>query len=385
MAELPPARNGSTPGPAAGGAPADAPVDLRRVAAAVRRDRRLIVAIVVLVSGLVLVVSLLSPPRYRANARIADDPLTADAVDAATVDRRLATSRELVTTPEVLGGAARRVEGESADSLAGKVSATVDPAASILDIAVTDSDPRRAARIADAVTATFLAESERSEQLALGQAQERMSSELEVQRRRGASAATIEALRARLGDIAAVGVMAGSGLRRVQAAAVPAQPYAPRPLRSTVLALLASLLVAVLFVVVRDRLRPQRPDAQTLGRALEVPLIAALPVSGTRRRPGGAAIDGAVVEEAALQAAVRGALSPRAQRVVLVHGVGRGAHAPTVASALARSLSWAGHATVLVRVGAPGAGPARGATSRSSTARTSRSGSRSSGSPTTGT
>jgi capsular polysaccharide biosynthesis protein len=352
MVEIPPARNGTSTG--AGPAP-DAPVDVRRVVAAIRRDRRLILAIVLLVSGLVLVVSLLSPPRYRANARIADASLTTDAVDTATSDRRLATSRALVTTPEILGDAARRLPGESAGSLAGKVTATVDPAASILDIAVSDGDPRRAARIANAVATTFLAESERSQQLALTQAQERMSSELETQRRRGASAATIDALRARLADTAAARVIAGPGLRVVESASVPARSYAPRPLRSTALALLAALLVAVLIAVARDRLRRQGPDAQALSRELDVPLIAALPVGGPRhRRPGGAAIDGAVIEEAALQAAVRAALPPRAQRVVLVHGFGRHANAAAVAGALARSLSWSGHATVLVRVGAPG-------------------------------
>jgi capsular polysaccharide biosynthesis protein len=347
MVEQPSSRNGGSadPGPAS-----DSPVDLARIAGAIQRDRRLIVAIVLLVGVVVLVVSLLSPVHYRASARIADDPLTGDTVDGSATDRRLATSRELITTPAVLGAAARRVPGESAGSLAGKVSATVDPAASILDVAVSDSDPHRAARIANAVAGTFLDESERAERAALSQAQERMSAQLDEERRRGASPETIEALRARLGDIAAVRVMAGSGLRLVEEASAPAQAYAPRPLRSAVLAMLAALLVAVLIAVVRDRRRRNGPDPQTLSRALELPLIAALPVAGSRQGPE--EIDGAMVEEAALQAAVRGALPPRAQRVVLVHGIGADAHAGPVAAALARSLSWAGHATVLVRADA---------------------------------
>jgi hypothetical protein len=57
-----------------------------------------------------------------------------------------------------------------------------------------------------------------------------------------------------------------------------------------------------------------------------------------------------MLEEAALQAAVRAALPPRAQRVVLVHGMGDDSHAPIVAAALTRALTWAGHATVLLRV-----------------------------------
>jgi uncharacterized protein involved in exopolysaccharide biosynthesis len=75
MVELPSARNGASPGQADAGPPADPPVDMGRIGAALRRDRRLIIAIVLLVSALVFVVSSLSPVRYSASARIADDPV----------------------------------------------------------------------------------------------------------------------------------------------------------------------------------------------------------------------------------------------------------------------------------------------------------------------
>lgn len=349
MVEHPSSRNGAS-APADAGPVQDAPLDLGRIAAAIGRSRAVIVAVVLLVSGLVLVISLLSPPRYHATARIVDDPLTTDSLDSATADRRMATSRELVTTPAVLGEAARSLPGETADTLARKVSATVDPTASILDITVSDTDARRGARVAEAVAQTFLADSERAKRDAISQAQKRMSDELDLQRRRGASRATIDALRTRLSDMSAVGLMSGSGLRELRAASVPTSPYAPKPVRSTLLAMLASLLVVVVVVVARDRLRRRPPDAQALSGTLDLPLIAALPVADSHRlRHGPAEVDGAMVEEAALQAAVRTALPPRAQRVVLVHGVGPGAHAALVAAALARSLAWAGHATVLVR------------------------------------
>jgi capsular polysaccharide biosynthesis protein len=360
MVEHPTSRNGTSAPTTAGGSAADAPVDLSRVTGAIRRDYRLVAAIVVIVTGVVVLVSVLSPVRYRADARIADEPLASGTADPSAVDRRLATSRELAATPPVLAAAARQVRGETAETLRDKVSATVDPATSILDIAATDSDPRHAADVANAVAQTFLAERERQERLVLSQAQERLTKELEDQRRRGAKRATIDALRSRLGDIAATGVMVGSGLRLVQEATAPSAPYAPRPLRSALVALLASLLVAVLVAVARDRLRRRGPDAQTLSRAVELPLIAALPATDVRRRrrrdPG--VVDGEVIEEAALQAAVRAALPPRGQRVVLVHGTRPDDGPARVAAALARSLSWAGHATALVVVESPGRRPA---------------------------
>jgi len=333
----------------------DAPVDLSRVSRAIRRDLKLVAGIVVVVTGVVLLVSMLSPVQYRASARIADEPLAAGTADSGDTDRRLATSRELATTPGVLAAAAQQVRGETAETLADKVSATVDPATSILDIAATDSDPDHAADVANAVARAFLSERERQERQVLSQAQQRLTQELQDQRARGASAATIDALRSRLGDIAATGVMVGSGLRLVQEATPPSSPYAPQPVRSAFVALLASLLVAVLVAVARDRLRRRGPDADALSRAVELPLIAALPATDIRRgrRSDSAAVDGEVIEEAALQAAVRLALPPRGQRVVLVQGAGSDDGAARVGAALARSLSWAGHATALVVLDAP--------------------------------
>jgi capsular polysaccharide biosynthesis protein len=351
MVELP-SRNGASSGQADAGPPADAPVDMGRIGAALRRDRRLIIAIVVVVSGLVFVVSSLSPVRYSASARIADDPVASGSVDSTTADRQLATNRALVNTPAVLKAAAAAVPGATADSLSRTVSATVDPAASILDIAVTDANPERAALLANAVAGAFLNVSAEDQQALLTQAQERLQKELTAQRKRGAKGATLQALRSRFGDIAADGVLAGTGLRLVQPATAPTTPASPHPLRSTVFAVFASLLVAGLIAVARDRLRRRRPDAQALSETVDVPLLAALPVVGRRRRRGAStATDGAMLEETALQAAVRAALPPRAQRVVLVHGMGPDSHAPVVAAALARALAWAGHATVLLRLG----------------------------------
>jgi capsular polysaccharide biosynthesis protein len=351
MVEIPSARNGASPGQADAGPPADAPVDVGRIGAALRRDRQLIIAIVVLVSGLVFVVSSLSPVRYSASARIADDPVASGSVDSTTADRQLATNRALVTTPDVLNAAAAAVPGAKADSLARSVSATVDPAASILDITVTDGSAERAARLANEVAYAFLNVSTKTQQALLTQAQQRLQNELDAQRKRGANATTLQALRSRFGDVAADGVVSGTGLRLVQRATAPTAPASPHPLRSTVFAIFASLLVAGLIAVARDRLRRRRPDAQTLSEKLDVPLVAALPVAGRhRRRRVSEATDGAMLEEAALQAAVRAALPPRAQRVVLVHGMGPDAQAPVVAAALTRALAWAGHATVLLRL-----------------------------------
>ena len=168
-------------------------------------------------------------------------------------------------------------------------------------------------------------------------------------------------MRERLSELAVIAATAGSGLRIVQRAPTPTTPYAPRPLRSAVLAFLSALLIAVLAAIARDHVRPAPPDAAALSRATRLPLLAALPATtgpgpwervrralGLERRTS-RAFDQAVVEEAALQGAVRSALPARGQRIVLVHGIDESGGAAQAAAGLARSLTWGGHATVLVR------------------------------------
>ena len=64
-------------------------------------------------------------------------------------------------------------------------------------------------------------------------------------------------------------------------------------------------------------------------------------------------MDQALIEEAALQAAVRSALPAHDQHVVVVHGAGHDDDAAQVASGLVRSLNWAGQRAILVELASP--------------------------------
>ncbi|MGH3101568.1 MAG: Wzz/FepE/Etk N-terminal domain-containing protein, partial [Thermoleophilia bacterium] len=174
MTEQIPPSNGTNAEPAV--PDSDPPVDLRRTAAAIRRSGGLVAAIVVVVTGVVLAVSLMSPERYRATARIADDPAPGESVDIESADRRLATSAELVTSPAVLEQTAQQLPGESLDTLERSVSATVDPSVSgILDVAATGEDPQQVARIANTTAETFIVESRLAEQEVAARARDRLA------------------------------------------------------------------------------------------------------------------------------------------------------------------------------------------------------------------
>jgi capsular polysaccharide biosynthesis protein len=328
----------------------ETPLDVRSAGEALRRSAPLVAGIALLVTVVTLIASLVADERYRAIARIAEDPATAATTDPATLDRRLATSRELVTAPSVLAAAATRLEGETRASLASKVSVDVQPGAGLLDVVATAPDPVAAARIANTVAERFLAEGEALRAQRLERTTSRISAQLERLRASRSGDPSVAALRDRLGELSVDEVARGSGLELAERATPPDGPYAPRPVRSALVALFGALFAGLLVALARDRLRPPPPDAQELSEILELPLLAAVPEDGRGPvgRWRGASSDQVVIETAVLQAAVRTALPPRTRRVVLVQGAGRRHGGPRVAADLTRSLCWTGVAAVLV-------------------------------------
>ncbi len=147
--------------------PPDDPVEVGRYLDAFKRSRWLIAGIVVLVTVAVFVISLLLPKTYQATSKLVLNPTPTTVVssDAQSTQRDLATVKVLLTTRELLGAAVKNgLNGETVDSLRGKVQATVDQDANVINITATDDTARGAAAIANGIAATFLARERRTEQ-----------------------------------------------------------------------------------------------------------------------------------------------------------------------------------------------------------------------------
>ena len=125
------------------------PVEVRRYIDAIRRARWLIAAITVLLVGVVVGVSVSVPSRYQADASIVKQVNSGafESVDPQVVTRELNTIGQLITTSNVLDAAARKLPGETGDSLAENVESSVDPEANL--IYVTGHDGTAARRGAD--------------------------------------------------------------------------------------------------------------------------------------------------------------------------------------------------------------------------------------------
>ena len=214
------------------------PVDVPRYLASLRRGKGLMVAIVVLMTTAVFVLSTMLPKTYEASARLVvdDRPGGTEPADSETVTRRLATVRALITTREVRSRAAARLDGESAETLEDKLAATADQDANIVEVHATDNDAAGAAAIANTVARTFVSMQRTAEQQRFARARAELQRALD--RVRSPVSAEALALRERLSELSVSEASAGPDLivasprRRRRTPAHP-DPFATRSSRSS--------------------------------------------------------------------------------------------------------------------------------------------------------
>ena len=223
----------------------DQPIEVRRSLDAIGRARWMIVAFVVATTAVVVAISLYVPKTYRSSSQLIYEPATSlfASTDPDTVKRNLETFQRLLTTHRVLQSAAERVPGETADSLKGKVTASVDQSADIISIAALASKPELSARIANAAAATFVElhkqgrpPSARGGPGGLGRPASRRPSRAARLRQE------LDAVRQQQANLSTELATAGSDLSTVPAE-VPDAPYTPRPVRNGVLAFFAALFL----------------------------------------------------------------------------------------------------------------------------------------------
>ncbi len=324
--------------------PPEQPVDVRKYANALRRSRLLIAAIVVTLTGLVLALSLVLPKTYSAKATILLDE-SPEITASADAERRLATIQTLLTTRGVLATAARRLPGESADTLTGKIHAAVDPAANIIRIRASAASPRDAARIANAVANAFLARQRSFELRRVQAARARLVDTMARLRGTPGSRGEIALIRERLSELSVSEANAGSELQLAEAAQAPATADSPRPFRNALFAFVAALFIAVLAALGRERIAPR------LGGARELEELTGLPVlTEIQLARGGLAGQGSDERESydALAGVIGMQLPPGRQHILFITSAYADEAKEKVTAGLGRALAQAGETTLVV-------------------------------------
>ncbi|MEJ7787736.1 MAG: AAA family ATPase, partial [Solirubrobacteraceae bacterium] len=326
-------------------------IEVRRYLDAVRRNIPLIIAIVVVITGAVTAISLNLPLTYQAQSKIVFQETTSalGQSDAESIKRRLATTQQLLTTPQVLDAAGEEL-GVEGDSLGGSIKSSIDANANILIVVGEAEKPERAAAIANAVTDAFLAERAELDRLRISGARQSVQEQIDQLSTSPDGAAQIAGLRQRLSDLGVAESAAGADLQIAERAETPSSATSPRPVRNAILALFGSIFLGILVALARDQLAPRLGGARELSRILELPVLAGVPIAKRRRRARKAQILSGVEDEAyqTLRATLEFSVSGGRERVILITGGRHGEGKTTVTARLGRALTRAGHNTLVV-------------------------------------
>ena len=328
---------------------ADEPVEVRRYLNAVRRDWRLIAAIVGSATAAVFLYSLTINDSYRATTRLVFDEVgLLERQDVESVKRELATLRTLIETPEVLATAAQRFPSLSLSELERLVSTSVDSNANIISISATDGDATRAAEFSNAVADAFLANRSDRERAQLRRARAALSRQLDRLQGSIPAGTQIESLRTRINELDVLIAGVGSELQIAEKARPATGPYRPKPFRNALIALFASLFFALMLVFAREQLRPRISGARELGHLLGLPILARVPWIRARDRRSGVLTGVDYDAYQTLQASLRMRARTTSRKVILVTSAVQGEGKSRVAAALAMSLTQSGVSTLLV-------------------------------------
>jgi capsular polysaccharide biosynthesis protein len=332
--------------------PPDESLEARRYVDAFRRSWLLILLIVVPLTVIVFAVSLALPKTYQSSAKLVLDttanPL--EASDPVSVQRRLATIQVLLTTRDVLARVARSLPGETAASLQGKVSSSVDTNANVITVAATDRKARRAARIANAVAAIFLADQRLLQRQELARERTSLLQALDKLRSNPGARAQRRVIQNQLAQLNVSAASSRPELSLAEAAQPSSRPASPHPVRNAFFGLFAALFLAALVVLGRTQLAPRLSGSREVSRLLDVPVLAEVP---QRRRArlgrGPRMLNGAEYEAyQTLHAALKMQLPPTQQRIVLVTSALHGEGKTEVTAGLGLALSQAGLGTWLI-------------------------------------
>src|SRR3954452_4694295 len=328
------------------------PVEVRRYLDAIRRARWLIAAIVVLLTGVVVGVSVSVPSRYEATAsivkQVSSQPF--DSVDVNVVTRELATIGQLLTTSNVLDAAARKLPGETGDTLRENVESSVDPEANLIFVTAHAGDPNSAARIANTVAQTFVDEQATADRRQIEAARANLLEEQTRLRNTAGADSQLQAIQQRLSELGVSLAGAGTDLGLGERPPPPDTRASPKPVRNGILAVFLGLFIGVLVALGRDQLVPRVSSQRELSRLIDLPLLASIPYVNRRFGLRPRVLSGIEYETyQSLAASVRFALPPHDEpNLVLVTSALHAEGKSTVTARLGAALAQAGQRTLLI-------------------------------------
>jgi capsular exopolysaccharide synthesis family protein len=312
----------------------------------VRRRWLAILIPTLLVPGVALALTLRQDKQYEASTTLLfrDSGLGSTVLASADPDREAATNLRLLQ----LDALERRVNARRNHPFPGSVDVVTEAESNLATITATDTEPARAARMADAVAQEYIALRKETSAQEIKHERQAVHHELSQiplttppggngpPKRRGERA---QALKQRLKELTVASV-APVGVRQVERAEVPSSSVSPNPARNTAIGAILGLALGFGCAIWLERRDKRMRDAHEIEAAFGRPILGRIPQSRqlARSSPGTGAL--APPEEEAfrtLRANIRHVLDEEGLRSVLVTSANPGEGKTTVAWNLARA------------------------------------------------
>jgi polysaccharide biosynthesis transport protein len=336
--------------------PSLAPEERAPIAQALRvvRERWLIVVIAALVCGGVSgLVSRSKPKEYSATSALLfrasplGNAVLGTQVLPGSVDpqRDSATNQGLVHSLEVANAVAGSLKlGIPANQLLGKIQVQSAENSDIIKINATDTDPRRAARIANGFAVGYVAFAQQQDQQRISQGEQLLKQRLASQPPGSSEAPSLQAALQKL--IALEAVQTGNA-QVADRASVPRSPSSPKPLRDTLLGVVFGLAVGVGLAFLLEELDRRVKTPEDLERLYGLRSLVNIPQGSFRARTPqtrGPAFEPYRI----LRSSIAFSAVDREVRRLVVTSAVLGEGKTTVAVNLARAAALSGEQVVLV-------------------------------------
>ena len=321
--------------------------------------RRAVIIVLALVIGVVggLVFAYSQPKSYESTASLLFRPLLLDLqvtglplqIPSGDPQRDAATNLALVSLDDVRSRAAARLgPGYTPKRLEDDVDISEEGSSNIVSITASAPTPKRAARVANAVAAAFVAFRRAGLRNQVVRAADRVRKELE---RGGHPPGVRRALRLNLARLNLLASVQTGDVEFIQRAEPPSEPSSPKPVLDAILGGALGLLLGLGLALGSEQLDRRVRRTDQLEDALGLPLLAAVPRSKALRRRtewGGRDATGDEEPFRRLRASLRHTGDEAELRSVLVTSAREGSGKTTVATHLAAAAAAGGHARVLL-------------------------------------
>lgn len=325
---------------------------LETALATLRRRWWALVLVPALLLGIALVYTLTATKQYEATSRLL---LRESGVSAALVgvpdtqpddpQREAATNLELIASNAVADRAARRLGERDAEGLLDAITVSASPDADLVDVTATDTDPRRAAAVANAFAAGFVAFRRETDRATIVDGERQLRRRLEELGGEG-DAAERRQLEAALQRVIALSVVQTGNVEVVDRASVPGDPASPNLLVNLAVALGVGALLGIALAFLLEALDRRIESSEDLEELYGLTVLAGVPAMP--RQPKTDRERAAALEPFRI---LRNGLklpSGEDPRVVVVTSAVPGEGKSTVASGLARATALSGRAVALV-------------------------------------